>query len=312
MKSLNSKWIISNVLSIALILVSGCGNKAVQLGLPDEFAGEYATIKGVVAYKGKPVAGSRVHAYEVSEFYEEEKAGSSKIEEILRTQLKEEETVPAEWVGEGDDIYEDEERDDYPEYRGPSDYKSAPTDEDGEYSLTVAPGRYCLVARKRVNPEIEVGPLTPQDYSSVMSKPMTLEEGDVGKQDFQLENLVEQTIDFNTRYALKTKETEVHGIIMDENSHPVEGAYVTANKCVKVSHKPDLFSDPSDAKGEYTLYLPGGGVYYLELRRTPMGKTMPIKVVSDYINPADNSIEINEGELLDNVQIILIPQNKQD
>ncbi len=64
----------------------------------------------------------------------------------------------------------------YDEFRGPADYISGLTDAKGRYILRLPPGHYCLVARKRAGGEPDVGPLTPEDFSSIVSQPIEITE----------------------------------------------------------------------------------------------------------------------------------------
>ncbi|MBI5789779.1 MAG: hypothetical protein HZA78_13090 [Candidatus Schekmanbacteria bacterium] len=280
---------------LPLILFS-CGHKTI----PNPTGP--AQIKGLVYYQGRPAADVQVYVYQAVNG--DSSADRRQIERLLRSQ--ETETEKKEATEQAAEISDREEKelDDYPEYRGPADYKSAPTGADGQYSVSVAAGRYVLAARKHADPKIQVGPLTPQDFSSLVSKPLTVEVNKVYAQDFLLERLLEQNIDFNTRYAIKTRETEMRGTIVDDKSQPLTRFYVTAKHNLKVSNRPDFISDPSDNQGRYSLYLPGEGIYYLELRRSPLGELLPVRFNSKFINVTDNSVEILEGEVIDGVQII--------
>lgn len=287
------------VFFLILVFLISCAKKQIDLNL----SGENAAVYGKITYKGKPVNGAQVYAYETPGYLRNKnEKKSSDIEDILRDQVREEELAVEEWVDE-ESFDEEKDAEDYPEFHGPADFKSASSGENGEFSLVLSPGTYCFVARRRKNPEIAVGPLTPEDYSSLVSYPFIIESGDILNLDFDLEYLNDETINFFSRFAIKTKETEIRGIISDRFGQPVSGLCITANKNLKVSAKPDYFSRASNEKGEFILNLPGTGVYYLSLRNKPFGDFLDSKFKSAEILD-DNSLEIDEGETLENVKVI--------
>ncbi len=291
------------LLSFTLILTGACG-KRLGAGIDSE---NHAVFQGEITFQGKPVSGARVYAYEAPEFLEEAQRDNSRIEDILRAEVQDIDDLPIEEMAEDESMGIAEEWEDtYPEFRGPADYKSAVTGTDGRYYIILPSGRYCLAARKRDNAKVQVGPLTPEDYSSLLSRPIVLGAGEVAEENFKLEKLIEPHVNFGSRYTIKTKGTEIKGVIIG-NNQPLAGFYVTADRQRKVTNKPDFYSEPSDENGKYTLYLPGSGIYYLSLRATPMGKALPGEIVSEYVNRADNSLEIIEGELIEDVQVIFLP-----
>jgi hypothetical protein len=237
-----------------------------------------------------PVAGAQVYAYELIEVGEKAEE-EAEIEDVIKGELE------AESTGERQPYYD--------QFRGPADYVSGPTDRQGCYILNLPPGRYCLVARKRSAGKPDVGPLTPEDYSSWVSQPIEVGRQRAVRLDLTVRKLVGDLL-FSAQYTIRVSNTQFKGKITDETGEPLAGLLVVANRRQKISRKPDYASLPSGKDGSFILYLPGGGTYYLGLKRELLGKPLSCQIESAYVNPEDNTLELSTGDTISGVDIICL------
>ena len=63
-------------------------------------------------------------------------------------------------------------------------------------------------------------------------------------------------------------ETErgISGQLLDAKGQPVVGGFAIAYRNSDIQRLPDFVSTVTNANGEYTLYLPAGGTYYVAAR----------------------------------------------
>ncbi len=251
-----------------------------------------------------PVAGARVYAYEIviaeAETYEEE----IRIEDLINGELRAEVGEPIAAANYKRGPY-------YDQFRGPADYISALTDAEGRYGLRLPAGNYCLVARKRAAGEPDVGPLTPEDYSSLVSPPIEIADKQTVKLDLRLKKIAGDVL-FSSQYTIRASNTLFEGKIMDEAGQPLAGLLVVANRRPKIGRKPDYISFASEPDGSFTIYLPRGGIYYLRLKATVLGEYLPCMIESAYVNPADNTLELFTGNRLKGINIIRLKEESKD
>jgi hypothetical protein len=248
-----------------------------------------------------PVAGARVSAYEILGVKEETGGGELEIEDLIKQELEAETEKSA--AGEKG-LY-------YDQFRRPADYVSGPTDTKGRYLLNLPPGHYSLVARKRAAGQPDVGPLTPEDQSSLVSQPIEITGKNKVRLDLRLKNLAGD-IFFSSQYAVRVSNTALKGKITDTAGQPLAGMLVSANRRPKISRRPDYISLPSEKDGSFILYLPGGGIYYLALKEEPLGDYLPCQIESEFVNPADNTLEISTGDTISGVNAIRLEEGLEE
>ena len=148
---------------------------------------------------------------------------------------------------------------------GPSQSMSSPTDQEGRYQVNLPPGIYFVVARKRAsgNP---TGPLSPGDYYSEHQRVVTdVVAGKLAVVDLPLV-LMNNPMFFKRDIASLETDTAIRGRIIDSEGKPVYGAFCMAYINAELKRLPDYVSTLSDSDGQFTIYFPQGGSYYLSAR----------------------------------------------
>lgn len=276
-----------------LVLTQGCGLALRSASGQLKGSGVWGLVKNG---KGSPVAGARVYAYEIFT-PEEESYEAGEIEALIKDEL----------TDDTEGYYDEDRKPHYERFRGPADYISALTDAEGQYILRLPPGTYCLVARKRTAGIPDIGPLTPEDLSSLVSRPNKIKDKQTLNLDLTIRKLVGDVF-FSSKYTLRASNTVLKGNIADEAGQPLARLLVVANRKPKISRKPDYASFPSEQDGNFILYLPGGGIYYLRLKNEALGEYLPAHIESSYINPADDSLEIFSGNSINGINIIRLKE----
>ena len=144
---------------------------------------------------------------------------------------------------------------------GPAFAASRLTGADGAFDLSLPPGEYVVVARKRQNGELS-GPVLAGDNRSEFIN-LTV-SGDQKNLTIFAPPKVGDTRRL-TEEALATQ-TGLSGRILDSDGNPVEGARVHVYDHVQMSERPKFVSEQSAPDGSYLIYLPKGGTYYLAAR----------------------------------------------
>lgn len=259
------------LLLILPLLFAGCFSRA----LPNNHQG-VGSIQGVVTdATGKPMEIARVYAYKW--LYDEES-----IEEIIQEGTK------GESAG------------DYGAYRGPADFKSGKTGSHGKYKITLSPGTYCVVARKRRIQTVSQGPLNPEDFSSLVSEPITVKPNKTAEVSLKLLNTLRDA-DFFRQYLIRSYRTGVSGRVVSLKGGPVSEVIVTANKTLKINPRPDFSSSPTDREGKYTLYVFPGGAYHFKVKSQINRSDLRFHLKK---NP-EKIVFIPQGRITANVNLVL-------
>ncbi len=148
---------------------------------------------------------------------------------------------------------------------GPATYLSSPTSADGSYSIDVPPGSYYVVARKRAS-GLASGPLSPGDHLSEDSRKL-VEINNGMRANVNLPMVkINAPMFFKQGGGIQVTERGVTGVLLDADKKPVVGGFATAYRNSDIQRLPDFVSTVTNDKGEFTLYLPAGGTYYLAAR----------------------------------------------
>ncbi|MDF1535367.1 MAG: carboxypeptidase-like regulatory domain-containing protein [bacterium] len=152
---------------------------------------------------------------------------------------------------EGDDIF------------GPARVISEPTATDGSFSLSLKPGKYLAVARKRVSGE-SAGPVLIGDYRS---EPVAFEVSQ-GQEKVVLSMTAVIKVSNEKAFPASAQEnaTGIAGRVSDADGNPVEGTRVHVYDHIQMSERPKYVSERTGADGKYFVPVKRGGTYYLSAR----------------------------------------------
>jgi hypothetical protein len=188
--------------------------------------------------------------------------------------------------------------------KGPA-FAETISDNDGNFSLQLPPGKYFLVARLRKTGEV-AGPLEVGDYKSEVIGPIIVnEKGEIIKQDIRVFQKTGENKDIAINTSQTQSKTGISGTIYDAEGKPVAGARVHVYDHVQMSERPKFVSSPTGPDGKYIIYLPKGGTYYLAARDKFGG---PPKVGDLYGRYDRGTIEpsaviVKDNEILQNIDI---------
>lgn len=189
---------------------------------------------------------------------------------------------------------------------GPSQFISPPTAADGSYSMEIPPGTYYIVARKRTSGQ-PMGPLSPGDYYSEHQRIVTeVVEGRMAVVDVPVVSM-KAPMFFRKTMGEKEGHTGVRGRLVDENGKGVPGAFATAYSNEDVRRVPDYVSNLTGADGEFTLYLPEGGTYYLAARMHAWDMPQPGEPYGRHGGDDPAPVRVAEGSFVENLNIVMEP-----
>jgi len=187
--------------------------------------------------------------------------------------------------------------------RGPAFATSQASGPDGEFSLSLPPGKYFLVLRKRREGE-SVGPVQTGDWRSEVIGPVTVRGGQDMARDIIVTKKVGETKSLPALSKVPAK-TGITGKVLDSDGKPVQSARIQAYQHPQMSERPKYVSEGSGADGGYALFFPEGGTYYIAARDKFGG---PPKIGELYGRYDDGTIEpsavyVKDGEVLEDVDI---------
>lgn len=145
-------------------------------------------------------------------------------------------------------------------FKGPG-YLIQPV-EKGTFKVSLPPGKYWLLARKRLRGG-QFGPIETGDYFNYYyGNPVTVTAGEVR----------EVKIEAITRLSMLEDDPNaafigVRGRIVDAAGKPVPRLHVFAYRSAEMTGTPEFFSAPTGADGKFDLALPEGGPFYLLARQ---------------------------------------------
>lgn len=142
--------------------------------------------------------------------------------------------------------------------RKPADFISGQSDSHGKSAVTVPSGKYWAVAR--LKKDSLYGPLMPGDKHS--GEPVEIDCS--GDAETDVEFVVSDIREVGQRKRTNNSETiRLSGRILDKNGNPVAGAYAFAHSTREIEYVPEYLSTWTDESGDYTLYLPSGGNFWV-------------------------------------------------
>ncbi len=192
--------------------------------------------------------------------------------------------------GEGDDIY------------GPAQVISGPTSLDGSFSISLRPGKYVAVVRKRVSEEI-AGPVMIGDYRG---EPVPFEVGE-GAQIVSLSLTATLKVANEKAFPLRVSGdgTGMSGVVLDTDGNAVEGIRVHIYDHIQMSERPKYVSERTGADGKFFVPVKRGGTYYLAARDRFGGPPQIGDLYGRYdegtVDPS--GVVVRKGELKSEIEI---------
>jgi len=153
-------------------------------------------------------------------------------------------------------VYQDAEKG----FKGPG-YLIQPV-EKGAFRLNLPPGKYWLLARKRLRGG-QFGPIETGDYFNFYpGNPVTVAAGEV--REIKIETITRLSMLEDDPHA---QFVGVRGRIVDAVGKPVARLHVFAYRQTEMTGTPEFFSAPTGSDGRFDLALPEGGPFYLLARQ---------------------------------------------
>lgn len=189
---------------------------------------------------------------------------------------------------------------------GPSKFMSIPTDKEGNFQLDVPPGIYYVVARKRLSGQ-PTGPLSPGDYYSEHQRLVTkVEAGKIVVVKLPVA-VMKAPMFFNSRQTDQQTTTGIKGVLVDQAGQPVRGGFAMAYVDQEMKRLPDYISTLSNEQGQFTLYLPEGGTYYLGARIQAWDMPTHGEPYGIYGGDTPEPVELATNHFVEDVRIQMAP-----
>lgn len=142
--------------------------------------------------------------------------------------------------------------------RKPADFISEASDAAGKAAVTVPKGMYRAVARLKKG--ALYGPLMPGDKHS--GEPVSIDCSEDGETEADF--VVADIREIGQKKRTSNAETiRLSGRILDQEGNPVAQAYAFAHSGKEIEFVPEYLSAWTDHNGNYALYLPATGVFFV-------------------------------------------------
>ena len=193
-----------------------------------------------------------------------------------------------------------------PNLLGPSTYISSPTAADGNYTIDVPPGSYYIVARKRAS-GLATGALSPGDYFSEDARMLIEIKADkLAKVDLPMVYMGAPMFFKQGLGAVATAQG-IRGVLIDAAGKPQAGAFAIAYNNSDIKRLPDFASSLTNEKGEFTLYLPEAGEYYLAARLHAWDMPRTGEPYGKYDGEVITPIQVAEKEFVEGIKMVMTP-----
>ncbi|MBI5441951.1 MAG: hypothetical protein HY900_12155 [Deltaproteobacteria bacterium] len=183
---------------------------------------------------------------------------------------------------------------------GPGFVAAKPTASDGSFRLDLKPGTYTVAARWRASGD-DSGDLTPGDRTAAV--PVEVAAGRYSDAGSLRLHPVDRTVRQHMTRGSPRTATSVLGRIHAEDGRPVNGVRILAFRDPRMAGKPLALSAPSGSDGRFSLFLPGGGTYYLGARSRLGGPAEPGERVGAYRGETGAGLVVREGQVVGGVEI---------
>jgi len=157
--------------------------------------------------------------------------------------------------------------------RKPADFISTPSDEKGLTVINVPKAKYWAVARLKMG--ALYGPLMPGDKHS--GEPVEIDCSDAAS--IETEFVVADILEVGQKKRTNNPDTvRVQGRVLGKDGNPIANAYVFANKTKEFEYVPEFLSASTGINGNFTLYLPSGGKFFIGAARQFPPPSLPARL----------------------------------
>jgi hypothetical protein len=189
--------------------------------------------------------------------------------------------------------------------RVPTKLISGPTAADGTYTLRLPPGAYHIVARKRTSGDPK-GYLVKGDYEGKYPQnPVSVKPGSYTNVNISISRL--EGAFLLAPYLPAKGEMGISGKVYDEGGSPAAGAYVLLYSDKEMIGLPTYLSKPTNKDGEYAVYLPKPGTYFVAARLKYGGIPRKGEPYGTYEKDPEHKVTVGEKEVITGVDIKLGP-----
>jgi hypothetical protein len=189
---------------------------------------------------------------------------------------------------------------------GPSQFMSTPTDAAGNYRVVVPPGTYYAVARKRISGH-PTGPLETGDYYSEHQRiKVRVEPGKFAIVELPVVPM-KAPMFFKNNVAANETSTGIRGQLLDREGKPVAGGFAMAYADKEMKRQPDYASALSDDKGQFIIYLPKGGTFFVAARINAWDMPLSGEPYGIFGGVEPAAVTVDAGKFVENVRIEMLP-----
>jgi 5-hydroxyisourate hydrolase-like protein (transthyretin family) len=193
----------------------------------------------------------------------------------------------------------------YNDMRVPTKLISKPTAKDGTYMLPLAPGTYYIVARRRVSGDPK-GYLVKGDYEGKYpGNPITVRPDAWSTVNVSIAMLAGNFL--LAPYIPAEGGMGISGKVYDEAGKPAEGAFVMLYKDKEMIGLPNYLSKATNKDGEFYVYLPNPGVYYVAARLKYGGLPRKGEPYGTFDKDPEHKVTVNDKETVTGIDIKLGP-----
>jgi hypothetical protein len=193
-----------------------------------------------------------------------------------------------------------------PNLLGPSTYISSPTGEDGSYRIEVPPGSYYIVARKRAS-GLATGAISPGDHFSEDARMLVeIKAGKMVKVDLPMVYMGAPMF-FKQGIGAVVTAQGIRGVLVDSAGKPQAGAFAIAYTNSDIKRLPDFASGLTNENGEFTLYLPAAGEYYLAARLHAWDMPRNGEPYGKYDGNVITPIKVADKTFVEGIKMVMLP-----
>ncbi|MBI5191468.1 MAG: carboxypeptidase regulatory-like domain-containing protein [Nitrospirae bacterium] len=193
----------------------------------------------------------------------------------------------------------------YNDMRVPTKLISDAAGEDGSYTLHLPPGKYWIVARKRVSGDPR-GYLVKGDYEGKYhANPVVVRPGQFAPVNLSVEKL--EGAFLLAPYNPDSGKMGIAGTVYTEDGKPASGAYVMLYKDKEIVGQPILLSRATGDDGAYEIYLTEPGTYYVAARLKYGGLPRKGEPYGTYDANTEHMVTVGDKEVVTGIDIKLSP-----